>query len=77
MYNRTEFQKTHTGDELVKMGIAAFFKKNYVMLIAFLAAVITSFFVPPDREYLSYYDFKTLSCLFCRSDKNRLSAIPV
>lgn len=47
------------------MGIAAFFKKNYVMVIAFFAALATGFFVPPDREYLSYYDFKTLSCLFC------------
>ena len=50
---------------MFKMGFAAFFKKNYVMFIALLAAVITSFIVPPDREYLKYYDFKTLTCLFC------------
>ncbi len=42
-----------------------FAKKNAVMLIAALAAVITSIIVPPDREYLGYFDFKTLSCLFC------------
>ena len=42
-----------------------FVKKNVVMEIAFLAAVITMFFVPPDKEYLGYFDFKTLSCLFC------------
>ncbi len=35
------------------------------MCIAALAALITSFIVPPDAEYLSYFDFKTLSCLFC------------
>lgn len=29
------------------------------------AAGITAFFVPPDKAYLGYYDFKTLSCLFC------------
>ncbi len=42
-----------------------FFKKNFVMFAAFFAAVITSFIVPPDREYIGYFDFKTLSCLFC------------
>ena len=42
-----------------------FAKKNAVVLIAALAAIITSFIVPPDSEYLNYFDFKTLSCLFC------------
>ena len=35
------------------------------MLIAALAAIITSFIVPPDKQYLGYFDFKTLTCLFC------------
>jgi len=35
------------------------------MLIAFSAAGITSIFVPVDRQYLGYFDFKTLTCLFC------------
>jgi len=43
----------------------AFAKKNIVMLVAFFAAVVTSFIVPPDKEYIGYFDFKTLSCLFC------------
>lgn len=42
-----------------------FFKNNTVMCIAFLAALATSFFVPPDMKYLSYFDYKTLTCLFC------------
>ncbi len=42
-----------------------FIKKNPVMCIAFLAAAISAFFVPPDAEYLNYFDFKTLTCLFC------------
>lgn len=42
-----------------------FTKKNAVMFIAFFAALITSFFVPPDAEYLGYFDFRTLTCLFC------------
>ena len=45
--------------------IAAFVKKNAVLCIAVLAALITSFIVPPDKEYLGYFDFKTLTCLFC------------
>ncbi|MBQ3195824.1 MAG: citrate transporter [Clostridia bacterium] len=45
--------------------INAFVKKNAVVCIAFAAAVITCFFVPPDEEYKSYFDLKTLSCLFC------------
>lgn len=40
-------------------------RKNAVMCIALLLAILTSFIVPPDAEYLSYFDFKTLSCLFC------------
>ena len=40
-------------------------KKNAVLCIALLAAAVTTCFVPPDRTYLSYFDFKTLTCLFC------------
>jgi len=49
----------------VKMWIINFIKKNAVMMIAFFAAVITSFFVPVDGRYIGYFDFKTLTCLFC------------
>ena len=42
-----------------------FARKNVVMLIALVAAVITMFFVPVDRAYLGYFDFRTLTCLFC------------
>lgn len=42
-----------------------FAKKNVVLMVAVLAAVITSFIIPPDGQYISYFDFKTLSCLFC------------
>ena len=40
-------------------------KDNVVLIIAILAAVITSFIVPPDAQYIGYFDFKTLACLFC------------
>ena len=35
-----------------------------VMIIAFILAVITSFIIPPDKSYITYFDFKTLACLF-------------
>lgn len=35
------------------------------MLIAMAAALITCFIIPPDSLYLSYFDVKTLTCLFC------------
>ncbi len=47
------------------MKAISFFKNNAVLCIAALAALATSFIVPPDMEYISYFDFKTLSCLFC------------
>ena len=45
--------------------VRGFIKKNVVMVIAMIAAAITCFLVPPDREYLDYFDVKTLTCLFC------------
>ena len=46
-------------------GVTGFVKKNVVMVVALVAAVITAFLIPPDREYLGYFDVKTLTCLFC------------
>ena len=43
----------------------AFASRNAVMVIALLAAEITSAIVPVDRAYLGYFDVKTLTCLFC------------
>ena len=46
-------------------GTASFVKKNVVMVVAMVAALITCFIVPPDEAYLDYFDVKTLTCLFC------------
>ena len=40
-------------------------KKNVVMFVALAAALITCFIIPPDQQYLDYFDLKTLTCLFC------------
>ena len=45
--------------------IPGFLKENGVLVIAIIAALLTSFIVPPDEKYLEYFDLKTLSCLFC------------
>ena len=45
--------------------VIAFAKGNAVVLIAAFAALVTSFIIPPDGAYLGYFDFKTLTCLFC------------
>ena len=45
-------------------GVFSFIKKNVVLCVALLAAIVTMFLVPPDKEYLGYFDVKTLTCLF-------------
>lgn len=49
----------------VKYYILEFLKKNAVMCIALVAAIITCFIQPIDSAYINYFDFKTLTCLFC------------
>lgn len=48
-----------------KIEIPGFIKENAVLVIAIIAALATSFIIPPDAKYLEYFDLKTLSCLFC------------
>ena len=48
-----------------KEKIINFIKSEVVLCVATILAIITCFFVPIDKEYLKYFDFKTLSCLFC------------
>ena len=45
--------------------VFAFIKKEIVMFISMLLAVISMFFVPPNAEYINYIDFRTLALLFC------------
>lgn len=53
------------GECKIFSSIGRFIKKNTVMCIALLAAIITSFIVPIDKQYIGYFDYKTLTCLFC------------
>ena len=45
--------------------IRSFVRREPVLLIAALAALVSCFFVPPDAEYLGYLDLRTLSLLYC------------
>lgn len=50
-------------DILHKAG--AFIKENTVLCIAAVLAIATAVIVPPDAQYIGYFDFRTLTCLFC------------
>ncbi len=45
--------------------LSAFFKKETVLCVAALLAVISAFLVPPSAEYLDYIDYRVLALLFC------------
>ena len=64
-YQHTEHHhRRHTLQEALD-AVLHWIRKNVVLCIAALAALITSCIVPPDAQYLGYFDFKTLTCLFC------------
>ena len=45
--------------------IYLFIKNESVLSVATVFAVLSSFFVKPDLDYLGYVDFRTLALLFC------------
>ena len=49
----------------LKAKISEFTSKNIVLVIAAILAVASCFIVKPDAKYIGYFDFKTLTCLFC------------
>ena len=60
----------HAHDALHALGImggaiVGFIKKNTVLVIAAVLALVSCFIIKPDAKYLGYFDLKTLTCLFC------------
>lgn len=45
--------------------LLSFVKKNTVLAVAFTAALLTTLYIGVDKAYIGYFDFKTLTCLFC------------
>lgn len=64
-FSRERVTNNGVPHEHIPLSITGFIKKNIVFVIALIAAVITMFIIPPDAEYIEYFDFKTLTCLFC------------
>src|SRR5574344_944184 len=62
-----EYVSQLTGKERFNIFLKQFgnvLKKNVIVVVSVIAAVITCFFVPPDKEYLGYIQYKTIACLF-------------
>ncbi len=63
------FQKSlrpvhHTSHHAAEI-ILGWIRKNVVLMVAAVAALVSTCIVPPDAKYASYFDWKTLTCLFC------------
>ena len=64
MYNATEIILLDGEKNRMKQ-IKSFIKKETVLCVAAVCAMITMFFVPPDEKYLHYIDFRVLCLLLC------------
>lgn len=49
----------------IKRKLVEFIKKETVLTVAILLAVLSAVMIPPDGNYVGYIDFRTLSILFC------------
>lgn len=49
----------------LKSKIVSFTSKNTVLVIAAVLALLSCLIVKPDAKYIEYFDFKTITCLFC------------
>lgn len=50
---------------ILMIKIKKFIKSEIVLIISFILAVISAFFVVPSTKYFDYIDFRTLGLLFC------------
>ena len=52
--------------------ICKFVKTDTVLVVSIVLAVISMLAVKPDRQYLTYIDFRTLAILFCYDDSGSI-----
>ena len=45
--------------------VKEFIKNEIVLILSFILAVVSAFFVAPNKGYFDYIDFRTLGLLFC------------
>lgn len=50
---------------MIFKGFLKWCKTEIVLSVAVLLAIVSSFVIHPDKEYINYIDFRTLSILFC------------
>ena len=65
MTSQQNFHRKQMNLHQTLSGLLALIKRNIVLTVAIALAIATSFIIPPDQAYLSYFDWKTLTCLFC------------
>ena len=61
------FQKERSfilGDYIM-VKVKEFIKNEIVLILSFVLAAISAFFVSPNKGYFEYIDFRTLGLLFC------------
>lgn len=56
--------KNQAKDKVFTNKLIEFLKKETVLCVALALAIISAFFVAPDKEYIGYIDFHTLAILF-------------
>ena len=54
-----------------------FFRKETVLSIAVILALLSMFWVRPDKAYFTYIDFRTLGLLFCLMARQKAEIVRV
>lgn len=57
--------KSKTEEKIMKEKIIAFIKKEVVLVVATILAIISAIVVPPSLAYMDYIDWHVLELLFC------------
>ena len=58
-------KKSYEKGKFIMKRIKEFVKQEVVLVAAFVLAVLSCFFVKPDKEYIGYLDIRVLVLLFC------------
>ena len=68
MHHSIKLPRRHGLAEIIfriLQNIGVLVRRNAVLTIAASLALCTAVIVPPDIQYLTYFDTRTLTCLFC------------
>ena len=65
MVHQKPIHPSHHGLHHFLSALLHLIRSNVVLTVAILLAIVTSCIVTPDAQYAEYFDWKTLTCLFC------------